>query len=411
MRTGRLFAALATTVFAVAVNPAWADEGAVATDAQSSGTADKQPVESKKDEKKKPDWQLVPRWRFQYDVADINGPAGLRGTGESSEIRRAQLGVDLKMPGGFDARIEGEFTDDPITLVDTYVRWRGDGVSVVAGQQKTFSSLDDMTSDVNTSFSERAAFVTAFNYTRRLGLSGGYAKGDFSVTGGVFTEPLIQLNDVKTNSIGFDLRAGWAPKLGDTKAHLGASYHWRDRKDMTAVTLRYRQRPLVHSTDTRYISTPAMTVEKEQSYGLEAAAVNGRFHVAGEMHWMKASRPGLTNPTFFGGYAEAGVFLTKDSRPFKGGAFDAIKPKKPLGDGGIGAVQLNARYDHLDLSDAGITGGKQDAYMASLIWTPIENLRLLLEYARIDYSDAVIAVGADRDYSVDVFGLRGQVTF
>ncbi len=360
----------------------------------------------------KSEWELKPRWRLQYDWAHVGGPTGLTGTGNSEEIRRAQLGVDIKMPGGFSARIEGEFTADPIELVDAYVAWNGDGINVTAGQHKFFSPLDDMTSDLNTSFTERAALVTAFNFARRTGVSAGYTKGDFQINGGVGTDLFIQLDDIDDNSISADVRAVWMPTLGKTKLHFGAAYHWKHRRDSAETPVRYRQRPLIHSTEIRYVATPELLAKREQTYGVEAAAVRGPWHMAGEAYWNRASVPSAADPTFFGAYAEVGVFLTKgDSRPLKGGQFGAIKPKKALGQGGVGAVQLNARYDYLDLNDAGIVGGQQRGYMASIVWTPTEYLRLIAQYARLDYRDAAIAVAGDRNYGVDVIGARVQLSY
>jgi phosphate-selective porin OprO/OprP len=81
-------------------------------------------------------------------------------------------------------------------------------------------------------------------------------------------------------------------------------------------------------------------------------------------------------------------------------------------DGGMGALQLNLRYDHLTLNDAGILGGRQRGYQASLIWIPQDYVRFLLNYARLRYDDAAIAAsGGDRSYSVDVIGARAQVDF
>lgn len=407
MNVSKFLAFTAATVLTAV--PAFANEAA--SDQPASSKAAEETPAAAKEKKSKSEWQIKPRWRLQYDIADIDGPSGLAGLGGYSDIRRAQLGVDIKMPSGFSARVEGEFTADPIEFVDAYVAWDGKGVNVTAGQHKPFTPLDDMTSDLNTSFMERAAFSTAFGYGRRTGVSAGYTKGDWAINGGVFTEPLILLNDVQSNSISADFRAYWSPKMGDIKLHLGAAYHWRDMNDFGATTTRYRQRPHVRITDTRYIGTPGLLVDSEQKYGLEAAAVRGRLHGAAEVHWLSASRPGFADPTFFGGYGEIGFFLTNDSRPLKGGAFGGIKPKKPLGSGGFGAVQVNVRYDYLDLNSAGVTGGKQNGYLASLIWTPIENLRFLLSYARLDYSDAAIAVAGDRDYAVDVVGVRGQLSF
>ncbi len=174
----------------------------------------------------KSEWQIKPRWRVQYDVGEIDGPIGLAGTGSVDDIRRAQLGIDIKMPKGFSARIEGEFTADPIEFTDLYLAWDHKGINVTAGQHKAFTPLDEMTSDLNTSFLERASFITAFGYGRRTGISGGYAEGDFAINGGIFTDPLIQLDDVHGNSVSADFRGYWSPQLGKVKLHLGAAYHW-----------------------------------------------------------------------------------------------------------------------------------------------------------------------------------------
>lgn len=404
MKSHRLLAGAACLT--LIAGPVWADEAA---DSQNTEAA--KPVVKPAADKPKTEWQLKPRWRVQYDIADIDGPTGLAGLGNVDDIRRAQLGIDLKMPGGFSARVEGDFAASPIEFTDAYLAWDRKGINVTAGQHKAFSPLDDMTSDLNTSFMERAAIVTAFGHGRRTGISAGYAKGDFGVNAGVFTDPLPLLNDVQSNSLSFDSRAYWSPKFGKTKLHFAAAYHWRDLNDFGLATTRYRLRPALRITDTRYIGTPGLAITKEQRYGLEAAAVSGRFHTAAEVHWLNATRTGFDNPTFFGGYAEAGVFLTKDSRPLKAGAFGGIKPEKPLGSGGIGAVQFNLRYDYLDLNSKGVTGGKQDGYMASLIWTPTENFRLMGQYSKLKYSDAAIAVAGDRNYTVDVIGLRGQISY
>jgi phosphate-selective porin OprO/OprP len=399
---------LATLIAVASAVPALAAEG---DHGQAVVPASAQPEAAPKKAEQKSEWQLKPRWRVQYDVAEVSGPTGLAGTGDFEDIRRARIGVDLTMPKGFAARVESELTTDPIELTDAYLQWSNKNFKIIAGQQKAQLPLDEENSNLNLSFLERAAFVSTFGYSRRTGVSGHYAKGNWSIAGGVYTDPLIALNDVATNSMSVDVRTFWSPKLGGTKVHLGAAYHWRDLNDVGTAPTRYRSRPSVRIVDTRYIGTPGLAVEKEQRFGAEAAAVNGRFHFASEAHWLKAQRVALDDPTFFGAYAEVGVFLTKDSRPLKGGAFGAIKPSKPVGGGGIGAVQLNVRYDYLDLNSKGVTGGKQNGYLASLIWTPAENFRLMGQYSKLKYRDAAIAVAGDRSYTVDVIGVRGQISY
>ncbi len=108
-----------------------------------------------------------------------------------------------------------------------------------------------------------------------------------------------------------------------------------------------------------------------------------------------------------------GYFLTGgDTRGYKKGQFDRVKPKNPVNKGGFGAVQANLRYDWLDLIDAGIVGGKQAGYQASLIWTPTDYTRFLFNYGQMQYDNAIYpAAGGDRSYSVDAFGVRAQIDF
>ena len=78
----------------------------------------------------------------------------------------------------------------------------------------------------------------------------------------------------------------------------------------------------------------------------------------------------------------------------------------------MGALQLNLRYDYLDLSDADILGGTQNTFGVSLIWLPTAYTRITANYGRIDYSDAAIATAeGNRDYNVDAFGVRAQIDF
>ena len=148
------------------------------------------------------------------------------------------------------------------------------------------------------------------------------------------------------------------------------------------------------------------------NYGLEAAVISGRFHAAAETHWLKLRRTGaLPDPTFFGGSIEAGLFLTDDTRGYKNGVFKGAKVSNPVGKGGLGAFQFNIRYDHLDLVDAGIVGGIQDSYQASLIWTPINYVRFMINYAKMDYDMATILAAGSGDYNADILAGRFQLSF
>lgn len=358
-------------------------------------------------------WSFKPRGRIQLDLAGVDAPAGVTGIrgGTATEFRRVYLGVDGKIPGGFSYRVEADIANSSVELTDIYLTYGTGPVSVTAGQIKPFWGLDDMTSDLFTSFTERAAFVQAFGFERRVGLSAQYRGKALLLQGGVFGDNAADLTD-SNHSIGVDGRVVFMPKLGDTQLHLAASGHYRDPND-PAATGRYRARPFVHTTDVRLVDTGLIDVSKERGLGLEGAVITGPFHAAGEAYWHTVKRSGASDPTFFGGYAEIGMVLTPgDVRGYRDGAFDRLKPSKPITAGGIGAIEVNARYDHLDLNDAGIVGGQQKAALIGLVWAPIDYIRITANYGKLWIDDARIPTATgDRSYEADTFGLRTQVDF
>ena len=358
-------------------------------------------------------WSFKPRGRIQFDAATVGAPSSIvnDGKGFSNEMRRARLGVEGTMPGGFGYKFELDFAEGGAEFTDAFLSYKDGGLTITAGQHNNFQSLEELTSSNETSFIERSAFTDAFGFERRAGLSAQYKAGAFIGQMGVFSDDFSALSNDGNDTIGYDGRAVFMPKFGECETHFGVSYHWRDLGD-TLTTARYRQRPLVHSTDIRFIDTGTLAAAKsESSYGLEAAVISGRFHAAAEGHWQKLNRTGLSDPTFFGGSIEAGLFLTNDKREYKDGIFKAIKVKNPVGKGGLGALQFNVRYDYLDLIDAGIIGGIQNGYQASLIWTPIDYVRFMVNYGKLSYTDAAVAAAGDRDYQVNVVGARAQISF
>lgn len=359
-------------------------------------------------------WSFKPRGRLQVDTAGVDAPSGItssKSLGIATEFRRAYIGFDGTIPGGFGYRVEADLANSGVDLTDLYLTYKATPeITLMVGQHKPFQSLEDMTSDLFTSFMERAAFNSAFGFERRIGLSATYSGKVLVVQGGVFTDNAAELNDTN-NSYSVDGRIVFMPKLGDGQLHIGGSAHFRELNDVSNVG-RYRARPFVHTTDLRLVDTGnVLPVSGERSFGAELAYIHGRFHATAESQWFTAKRPGLPDPTFNGGYAEVGYLLTDDVTAYKGGVYDRIKPKKPFGKGGMGALQINARYDWLDLRDAGIVGGKQQIAGVSLLWIPVDYVRFILNYGHLWIDDAAVPASGDRNYSADALGVRAQVDF
>lgn len=359
--------------------------------------------------------------RIQYDAGVLMTPSSVQdgATGYSNELRRLRLGGEGQLGGGFGYKLETELSDNQVDLVDTYITYEKGKWLLTLGNQNEFQSLDELIGDTTGSVMERAAFTDAFGFERRLGLSAQYHSGILLAQAGIFSDSADSLMNAsdganggdENNSYSVDGRVVLAPKVGTMQLHFGASAHWRDFNRLSSVAQRYRQRPYLHSVNSRFLATPAIAADGESHYGVELAGTRGPLHWAGEAHWLKPSQPGVADATFFGGYGEVGFFLTGETRAYKNGIFGSTKPLRPVGSGGMGAWQITLRYDYLDMNSKGIVGGKQNGVIAALVWTPIEYLRFNLNYAHLAYQDAAILAGTRSDYSVNVVGWRAELDF
>src|SRR5690606_37660331 len=181
-------------------------------------------------------WSFKPRGRVQVDTAAIDAPDSVAGDGLSTEFRRVYLGVDGSLPGNFGYRVEADIASSSVELTDVYLTYdASDALSFALGHHKTFSGLEDTTSDLFTSMLERAAFNSAFGFERRVGFSGEYSANDFIVQLGVFTDDAEALGDDANDSYSLDGRVVFSPKIGGGQLHIGGSAHFRELNDGAAT--------------------------------------------------------------------------------------------------------------------------------------------------------------------------------
>jgi phosphate-selective porin OprO/OprP len=359
--------------------------------------------------------------RIQYDAGLLMAPDSVqdRAKGYSNELRRLRLGGEGRLGGGFGYKLEVELSDNQVDLVDTFITYERGKWLITLGNHNAFQSMDELISDTGGAVMERAAFTDAFGFERRLGLSAQYRAGMLLLQAGLFSDSADSLTNQsdgasggdENDSYGVDGRIVLAPRWGRTQLHLAASGHWRDFQRLSETPQSYRQRAYLHTANSRFLATPAIAADGESHYGIELAGERGPLWVAGEAHWLRVSRPGLADPIFFGGYGEVGYVLTGESRGYKNGIFGVVKPDRPVGSGGWGALQATLRYDYLNLNDRNIVGGTQNGVIAALVWTPIESLRFNINYAHLELTDAAILAGGRTDYGVDVVGWRAELDF
>lgn len=356
---------------------------------------------------------VKPRARLHLDYGDLSGPAGSDAdtAGPGIAMRRLRFGIEGDLPADFSYRFDADFSADVVEVVDAWLRYRSGRLTITAGQQNIAQGLEELTSSNDISFMERAAFTDAFGFERQVGVQAEYAGEAVLVQAGVASENMLELGDGTPNKMSYRGRAVWFPQAGSVQLHFGAHANLRDYV-AAGRAIRYRQRAFLNSVDTRFLATPRMLAAHDLGLGLEAAVLSGRWHAQAEAHWNRVERlDAARNPTFFGLAVETGIFLTRDQRQYRAGIFRTPTVRRPVTEGGIGAIQLNARYDRLDLNDAGVIGGVQDSVQLALIWWPVPQVRLLATYARLDYRDAAVAIAGNRDYGVDALGVRFQLGF
>jgi phosphate-selective porin OprO/OprP len=374
-------------------------------------------------------YSFIPSGRLQVDsVWHDQDRARL---GDGTEIRRAYLGADGKITNLWNYKIIAELSSEgSFGMNDAFIQFQGlNPVTLTVGNFKEPFSLEDQTSDLFTTHMERS-LMSVFSPSRHIGAQAEvrlpFAAAPVTAAVGIFGEAVTSGGAANEGDEGMDIagRVTIAPTLArDEFIHLGVGAFLREPSDSTAS---FSSRPESHVTSVRYLDTGAMTkVDKLWVVQPEVAVVYGPFSVQGEYAWVQVERQGADEIDLNGWYAEASVFLTGESRVYKNGKFDRISPKNNfLGGGfagGLGAIQLAARYSRLDFNDraAGLERGEEENITAGLTWITHPSLRFMFETVFVEtsmnsantnvvlFTPGVSAAGDDPT----IYQMRAQVDF
>jgi phosphate-selective porin OprO/OprP len=361
------------------------------------------------------------RGRIQADFGAVEGQSRFNdpGLGTTSEVRRVRIGAQGEFDDFFYV-VEVDFADNNVSVEDAFLVWDADPLDVIIGHHKPWVSLEEQSDDLLVPFMERAAFTNAFQFGYDLGISVAKVGDDYSLRAGILHAGDLSGDDEAEGFIP-SARVTYSPEIGDTtRLHLAASA--RHREDPTSNGMvQYSRRPQVHTTDTRFVDTGSIGVDADTFYGAEIGMFSGPFYATAEwgaLH-VNTTTPGVDSADFGGGYVGAGYVLTGETIPYDpgSGTIGRVSPASPVHKDGFGALVANARFDYIDLTDAGagINGGEQSAFMAGLTWIPHEHVRFLLNYSLVHVNGgpfgAIANPGnpADDNFSANVVGFRTQV--
>jgi phosphate-selective porin OprO/OprP len=323
------------------------------------------------------------------------------------EFRRARLYSSGTIYGAGIYKLQVDFATGEVSFKDVYLGIKGLGTlgQLTIGQFKEPFSLEELTSSNYTTFMERS-LINTFAPARKTGMMinsavmgerSTWAVGIFRPTSGVGKmagDAGYSFTGRMTHQVPLD-------DSGKGLIHLGIA---GSHRNLAEPRLLFQARP-EHHLSSRFLNTQYFPSTYYRLLGAEAALVLNRLSLQGEYVLTNSEYSPGDDPSFYGYYLEGSYFLTGDSRPYDSskGVFSRVKPKEPLGEsGGIGALQLTARYSSLDLNDGEVSGGEMGTITLGLNWHLNPNMRCMVNFIR-----AMIKDGG----SANMLGIRYQVDF
>ncbi|EEF79304.1 OprO/OprP family phosphate-selective porin [Methylophaga thiooxydans] len=343
--------------------------------------------------------------RVQADAAAYGGEPDM---GDGTEIRRARLYIQGTMYHDWGYKLQYDFVDTGSAgIKDAYLSYTGfDNLELKAGNFKDPFSLQEQTSSKFISFMERG-LPSAFAAGRHIGVMASTRHQHWTLAGGLFGDTVSAKGGAEDEGWGAGTRATWAPVNNQADViHLGLGLNYRETGGTNAA--RFKQQAESHISGINIVDTATIAAVNDfYKVGAEIATVQGPFSAQAEYITTSVNRDSGNDLDFDGWYAQAGYFLTGESRQYKNGKFGGITPKGNVGDGGIGAWELALRYSTIDLNDAEIEGGEADSVTLGVNWYPAPTLRFSANY--VDVLD--VDGGTNDGDEPSVFQVRSQWAF
>jgi phosphate-selective porin OprO/OprP len=338
-----------------------------------------------------------PRGVIEADAGVFSEREGGYAYSDGTMLRRARLGFEGTAFKWWNYRAEVDFSGNAVNITDLYLQYTKIPKTVLTiGQHKAPFGLESNNSDNYNMFLERSMFTNAFGNAgaeRRIGVSAAWApKENVNIAAGLFgdNESISRGSGAAPGeSWGVNGRATWEPVFDTGKiVHLGVSGYYRERLKSGDVpdVVRLNDRPNVRIDGGNIADSGVITGARSLRYaGVEGAGVFGPLTVAGEAGRLWLDRFAGDNARFSGYYGYAAYMLTGETRPFKGGNFDRIKPFRELGKDGLGAFELALRYDHIDLADTPVltrAGNAASSVTAGVNWYFNPYAKLMVNWVR-----------------------------
>ena len=348
-------------------------------------------------------------YKFEYDFAR----AGMIGSGSVAGVTQ-----NTSLAGG---------------ITDAFARYNfNKKLSVKLGSFKEPLTLEDTTSDIQTSFIERSMAVNAFVDNLnifKVGIGGNYSADRWLVATALQTQGPGAMNGatsyvqptVNNQSAGGDTQwelngrvagtpwmesptkllhvGGWGSYTsvnnnlnGNGSAANGGVAFGTQMGNMDRTNILNTGNLTTVSATNNPASPPNLVATAYNRFGAETAVVYGPFSAQAEFLQTNVNGNGYSNNAMTGYYGYVTYFLTGESRNYvtRTGAFDRVKPNHNFDmKGGWGAWELLAGFDELNLRSGGgngtststkINGGSAELGKLGVNWYFNPRVRLNTNY-------------------------------
>jgi phosphate-selective porin OprO/OprP len=370
-------------------------------------------------------------------VDSVSQVASPSGAAESRidlvRVRQAFLGLDAKFSDRLVLRFEGGASNNDAFIWDeAALEYRATpNIQVAAGNLKA-AGLENLTSTRNISFLERGPYgdlvTDPFTSSVQVRLTSRSMVATLAVQGDTFNNLGLDF-DGGASPGAWDRRAvtgrlaGSIPLSDDARLHLGGWARARDFGDRSARAYAARPGTSVGRAGDWLGSGPL--AESDATVAFEGAWMSQAVWVQGEVAAVRAERSPLAppggDPLMTAGYVFVGWNIGGEARGYDAQRALITAPRvgDPVSSGGLGSLDLVARYDFADLSDvqssAATPAGRLAARRAGeylgltlgVVWRPEPGYRVL-----VNFGEARIAQAwPSADVTIRQLQIRAQYEF
>ncbi|MEQ1892659.1 MAG: porin [Planctomycetota bacterium] len=361
--------------------------------------------------------------RLNYDVAFFDPDndtktaieTGTTRIEDGSEFRRARIELSGEVAERTEWETSFDFAGGKAAFKNLFVGIKDLPFgNVRVGQFKEPFSLEQLTSDNNTTFMERS--VSSANdpvYNAGLMVFDDAAAERMTWAVGAFRtgtdDGEISKGDGEWATTARVTGLPFYSEDGSNYVHLGLGF---SRRSPTNDQLSFSSKPEANLAPA-YVSIANLPAETVDLLGLEAAWVSGPLTVQSEYRTAAVDAPSGagSDQDFDGFYAQASWFLTGENRPYRKntGGYGPIKVKNNAfsKDHGLGAWELAARYSTIDLTDGAVDSGGLDDMTLGVNWYLNPNTKLMVNYVVADLDPA----GGGAEGTTDILEFRVQFAY